>query len=83
MTSTKFLEPEYGGPERRNCGINFPVARDSGGSRAWKAREALRTGRARFPILLEHYFLAVTRSALLSYSVFGMMRRVVTSPGSV
>jgi len=29
------------------------------------------------------HFLAVTRSAILSCSVFGMMRRITTSPGSV
>jgi hypothetical protein len=57
--------------------------RVGGKNRAWKARETLHTGRARFPLLLGRHFLAVTRSAILSYSVFGMMRRVTTSPGSL
>jgi len=34
------------------------------------------------PYSLGRHFLAVTRSAILSYSVFGMMRRVTSSPGS-
>jgi hypothetical protein len=31
----------------------------------------------------ECYFLAVTRSEILSYSVFGMMCRLTISPGSL
>src|SRR5271157_1456476 len=38
---------------------------------------------ARVPLLLERHFLAVTRSAILSYSIFGRMRRVTNSPGSL
>jgi hypothetical protein len=41
------------------------------------------TGRARLPLFLGRHFLAVTRSAILSYSVFDMMRRVTNSPGSL
>jgi hypothetical protein len=32
---------------------------------------------------LQFYLFAVTRSAILSYSAFGMMWRVTSSPGSL
>ena len=37
----------------------------------------------RLGTLLRHHFFAVTRAAILSYSVFGMMRRFTNSPGSL
>jgi hypothetical protein len=70
-------------PARSTSLLAYIAIRLAGRNPAWKAREVLRTGRARFPLLFGSHFLAVTRSAILSYSVLGIIRRVTTSPGSL